>query len=291
MFKSIYRYLDKLNQIQKTLNVQLEQQSIQTKLMAELVSLQRAKYANNRFARVYSKKGFSQSDEDGLLSEIIHRLNIRNDGLFIELGVGNGLENNTLALLLGGWSGVWISGQEVAFETSNIPNLYFAKEWITKENLALLIRNSLASLQRNPSEVNLLSLDLDGNDYYILAEFLQIENLSPDIIICEYNAAFGPYLDWKQDYEPDHRWQSDQYFGASFSSLVTLCGHHGYRPVCCNPRTGANIFFVKQNAIEYFPEIPEDLANIFEDGFYQVNNKFLHRINARIVDKTFKLQR
>lgn len=287
MFNTINRVIKKINKLENILNNLASQLQVQNKLTAELVGFLRVKHATNQFSRIYSKKGFSQSDEDGLLSEIINRLNISKGGVFIELGIGNGLENNTFALLLGGWSGVWISGQDIEFEANNIKNLCFIKDWITKENIANLAHNGLNSIQKNLSDVILLSIDLDGNDYYILSQLLEIERLRPEIIICEYNASFGSHIHWIQKYDPDHKWISDQYFGASYSSFVSLCASYGYKPVCCNPRTGANIFFVRDYAIKYFPEIPEDLAQIFEDGFYQVNNKFLHRISSRLVNKTF----
>src|SRR5216117_3899221 len=53
------------------------------------------------------RKYFSQNDEDGILLEILRRLGIDN-GVFVELGVGTGLENNTLILLMSGWQGVWL---------------------------------------------------------------------------------------------------------------------------------------------------------------------------------------
>src|SRR5262252_5197626 len=63
----------------------------------------------------HGAKFFSQSDEDGILLEILRRLGLAS-GVFAELGVGNGLENNSLILLMHGWKGVWLGGEPLAFE-------------------------------------------------------------------------------------------------------------------------------------------------------------------------------
>lgn len=288
MFNKIKTFSKTIYSLQQLLSDLVAQAMLQNKLTAELVSLLRVKTANNQFARVYSKKGFSQSDEDGLLSEILDRLHIRDNGVFIELGVGNGLENNTLALLLAGWAGVWISGQEVIFNVKQINNFSFIKEWITKDNVSAFLAKGLSEIQESLSHVQLLSIDLDGNDYYILDELLRLDGFKPDVIICEYNAGFGPNLKWIQKYDPTHKWKSDMYFGASLASIVELCSVYGYKPICCNPRTGANVFFVKNDALTLFPEIPDNLAEIFEEGFFPPPYyKFLHRIDATVINKVF----
>src|ERR1700730_90773 len=71
---------------------------------------------------------YSQNDEDGITFEILRRLGIAR-GVFAEFGVGNGVENNTLSLAAAGWSGIWIGGEGLAFDTnpgkSAMPNFHF----------------------------------------------------------------------------------------------------------------------------------------------------------------------
>ena len=71
----------------------------------------------------FGKKCFSQSDEDGITIEIFKRLKNLNSGSFLELGVGDGTENNTLILLSLGWNGFWVGGSDLAFDTSNSKKL------------------------------------------------------------------------------------------------------------------------------------------------------------------------
>ena len=68
----------------------------------------------------FGKKCFSQSDEDGITIEIFKRLKNLNSGSFLELGVGDGTENNTLILLSLGWNGFWVGGSDLAlYDRSN----------------------------------------------------------------------------------------------------------------------------------------------------------------------------
>ena len=57
----------------------------------------------------FGHKAYSQSDEDGIIREIISRIGAKSNR-FIEVGVGNGLESNTVNLLVQGWRGAWIEG-------------------------------------------------------------------------------------------------------------------------------------------------------------------------------------
>ena len=54
-------------------------------------------------------KVYSQADEDGIIEEICRRLGIER-GHFIEIGCGDGRENNSHYLLLKGWRGIWVDG-------------------------------------------------------------------------------------------------------------------------------------------------------------------------------------
>ena len=94
----------------------------------------------NTFVR-YGNKTFSQSDEDGLIEEIILRINPKNK-LFFEMGVGDGTECNTINLLTKKWKGVWIDSNKINLNTEN-SKLRIINEKISKENILNLYKKGL----------------------------------------------------------------------------------------------------------------------------------------------------
>ncbi|MCX5731252.1 MAG: hypothetical protein NTY18_07855, partial [Deltaproteobacteria bacterium] len=126
------------------------------------------RYADPRRLTRRGYRCFSQFDEDGLLDEIFRRIGTT-CRFFIEFGVGDGLENNTVALLLAGWSGLWIeadSAQQERIRTSfreplETRQLKLAGDFVTAENIEeLLVRGGV------PEEPDLISIDIDGNDFW-----------------------------------------------------------------------------------------------------------------------------
>ena len=205
----------------------------------------------NPFVR-FGAKCFSQSDEDGLTLEIIHRIGL-GTGRFAEFGVGAGLENNTLILGALGWTGFWVGGGDLAFDPALTPRLHYAKAWITRDNIAGLYQSGLEQCgleqggpdQCGARDVDVISLDLDGNDLYLVAELLA-HGAAPALFIVEYNAKFPPPVRFCIPYDRGHVWAKDDFYGASLQSFADLFAGNGYRLVCCNASTGANAFFVRE---------------------------------------------
>ena len=237
--------------------------------------------ATNPFNR-FGAKYFSQTDEDGITLEIIRRLGITN-GAFAELGVGNGLENNTLILLAKGWRGFWIGGEELDFDhTLNPERFGFFKSWVNLESILPLVRTGLQSLAID--ELDLLSLDLDGNDYYFASELLKA-GILPKVFILEYNAKFPPPIKWTMRYDANFSWDGTDYHGASLASFSELLGTFSYTLVCCNAATGGNAFFVRNEYISYFDEVPKNIGDIFVGCRYQLPQRWGHRPSPRTVER------
>jgi hypothetical protein len=188
---------------------------------------------------------YSQADEDGILHEIFKRIGEGNR-TFLELGVGNGLENNTLFLLVQGWSGIWLEGSEkkAAAAKKNLAALVAARRLEIHQHFitAATIDKKIAGVTAN-REIDLLSIDLDGNDYYILEA---IRSIFPRVIVAEYNSKFPADVPWIIEYNESHRWDATDYFGASLKSLETLLAEKGYSLVGCN-LMGTNAFFVRHD--------------------------------------------
>ena len=203
---------------------------------------------------------YSQSEEDGLIEEICRRLGIA-EGRFLEIGVESGLECNTLYLIHKGWRGAWIEGNaaqkpaiEAKFGSILGKRLAVAFTMVTIENLNPLLAHLGAG-----DDLDFLSIDIDGNDIYLL-EALQIR---PKIICIEYNAKFPANIAKQQVYDPARGWAGTDYMGSSLKALRRTANAKGYRLVATNI-TGTNAFFVRQDlAGDLFPsdDSPENLYN------------------------------
>jgi len=190
---------------------------------------------------------YSQNEEDGMIREIFNRIGTANK-TFIEFGVGDGLQNNTLALLFEGWKGLWIEANDISSQqiTENFRgtiergNLKFIKSFVTKENIDALISSA-----GFPEDVDLLSVDIDGNDFHILKA---ISCVKPRVLALEYNAKFPPPILYCMNYNGQHEWIHDDCWGASLKFFEVELSKMGYCLVgCC--LSGVNAFFVKKELV------------------------------------------
>ena len=96
-----------------------------------------------------------------------------------------------------------------------------------------------------------MSIDIDGNDYYV---WRAINVIKPRVVVIEYNAKFPPNHAWRQAYNAEHGWDGSDWHGASLKALEQLGRELGYQLVGTNIR-GVNAFFVKQElADDHFIE-------------------------------------
>jgi hypothetical protein len=115
--------------------------------------------------------------------------------------------------------------------------------FVTKDNI-----NDLLAKSRFDEDVGILSIDIDGNDYFILEA---IDTVRPRILICEYNAVFGTRK-ISVPYDPDFcrttKHYSNLYWGASLSAMTFLANRKGYSLVGTNS-SGCNAFFVRDDLL------------------------------------------
>lgn len=190
----------------------------------------------------YELEIYSQNNEDGIIREIFNRIG-KGDRYFVEFGVEYGKECNTRFLTEHHcWGGLLMEGSpdkcEVAEEFySSYPLVKVENAFITKENIVALFRKNLV-----PWQFDLLSVDIDGNDYWVLREILK-GGYSPRVIVCEYNGYFPPDKNWVIEYDKNFIWDGTTYYGASLKSLTELVGYYGYSLVGTDT-VGVNAFFV-----------------------------------------------
>jgi hypothetical protein len=233
----------------------------------------------NPLAR-FGGKTFSQSDEDGLTLEIIRRLGIQ-DGTYCEYGVGDGTENNTLVLAALGWRGFWVGGEALAFDWKKAKRFAFVKNWITQYNIMNLHKEGQALV--GIDAVDVVSLDLDGNDLHLVAK-LMAGGVLPRLFIVEYNSKFLPPVRFTIPYNPSHIWAGDDFYGASLQSFADLFAEQGYRCIVCNAGTGGNAFFIKNEDAGKFPEVPKELSLIYSEPHLYVIPHLTHRPSLKVIE-------
>ena len=104
------------------------------------------------------------------------------------------------------------------------------------------------------NELDVLSLDLDGNDYYFVLALLKM-GILPKLFILEYNAKFPPPVKWTIKYDANHSWDNTDYQGASLALFSELLSDFSYSLVCCNAGSGANAFFVRNEYRSHFADV------------------------------------
>jgi hypothetical protein len=237
----------------------------------------------------FGKKCFSQTDEDGITLEILRRINNNQNGVYVEFGVGDGTENNTLILAALGWKGFWVGGEDLQFNANDIDKKQFAyfKEWITRENISSLAKKGLMEIDANG--VDVISLDLDGNDIYLAEELLN-GNFRPKLFIVEYNSKFPPPVEFQITYDPQHAWKGDDYYGASLSSFNRLFNKFNYKLVCCNSHTGSNAFFIDASFAELFSDVPANINQLYVGPRYHLYANYGHSKSIKTIKRIFNIE-
>jgi len=226
------------------------------------------RYADNLPAPTFSEVGFglhSQFDEDGILLYLFALLGAKNR-LAVEICAGDGRECNAANLIIHhGWHGLLFDGAEanvrVALDffrahpsTRGWPPV-FVKAWITAENVNQLITSNGFS-----GEIDLLSIDIDGNDYWL---WQALTAVLPRVVVVEVNHLCGPDLAVTVPYNPKfqavYTEYGTEYAGASLAAFTKLARKKGYRLVGVN-RVTTNAFFVRADLPHpWLPEVdPKD---------------------------------
>lgn len=204
---------------------------------------------------------FSQFGGDGILQYIVRRIPVT-QRTFVELGAGSYQESNTRFLVQNdAWEGLVVDSGTAHLEFLKTPWLRWRHRvsgqsaFITAENV-----NSILSANGFQGDIGLLSIDIDGNDYWILKA---VDVVTPRIIVIEYNSLFGPkhavVVPYDSDFVCSQAHPSQLYFGASLAAVSQLAEAKGYQLVGSDS-AGVNAFFVRQDLGATFPRLAVEHA-------------------------------
>jgi len=193
---------------------------------------------------------FSQFGDDGIIQYLINLVKPLPDS-FIEIGVEDYSEANTRFLLMNNnWQGLLMDASAAGLARLRVDPLFWRhalraeRVFVTRENI-----NEVITRSGFKGEIGLLSIDLDGNDYWV---WKAINCVQPVIAIVEYNSVFGPDRAITVPYDPEfvrrQAHYSNLYFGASISGLQRLGQRLGYALVGSNS-AGNNAYFVRSDRL------------------------------------------
>lgn len=183
----------------------------------------------------FEQKVYSQNGEDGVIDAIFSYIGTEKN-YFVEFGVEDGSECNTRWLRIKGWNGLMMDG----FHEN--PSINLRKEFITAENI-----NNLFEKYNVPNNFDLLSIDIDYNDFYVWNAISS--KYSPRVVIIEYNATHLPHADKVVMYNPNYMWDGTNYYGASILALARLGKKKGYTLVYAENK-GVNLFFIRNDILK-----------------------------------------
>jgi len=223
---------------------------------SEIITVEKCTNMWTEYKKNWSRKGihqnahsyFSESGEDGICEHIFDVIGTRSK-YYLEFGAWDGtyLSNTAFFRTKKNWTGLLLDG---GYENAEI-NLH--KHFLTAENITDLFAKYLV-----PEEFDLLSVDIDGNDYWLLEKILA--KYHPRVLVLETNQLISPKIAATVAYNPEILWDvNDRYFGASASAFDNLGKKHGYTMVGMHDQ---NVFLVQSvDAVKFSNEI-EGLGEI-----------------------------
>ncbi len=201
---------------------------------------------------------FSQFEEDGILLYLFAAIGTHKR-TFVDIGSADGINSNCANLAMNfGWNGLFIDGSQANIERGKKfyekhPDTWayppkFVRAFVQRENI-----NELIESAGFRGVIDLLSIDIDGNDYWIWDALNVIE---PRVVIVETHIEFGMrsiVVPYDKDYS--YPGKHPDYHGASPVAMAKLAGKKGYRLVGANSYGFNTIYIKKGIAEDILPEV------------------------------------
>lgn len=250
MMPKLSRWARSLHQLP---NLLVERFDLVQQALGRIEARQTATAAPGDFGSVEFKVS-SQWGEDGIIEHLVRNVAIERE-IFVEFGVQDYREANTRFLLTNrNWAGLVMDGSAQNIASIRQDSIYWRFNlkaecaFLTREN----INESIAG-QGVTGDIGLLSVDIDGNDYWV---WEAIDCISPRIVVAEYNALLGATAAVSVPYDPafqrDRAHYSNLYWGCSLAALAYLGKAKGYALVGCNS-AGNNAFLVRRDVLGQLP--------------------------------------
>lgn len=211
------------------------------------------------------KSIYAQGAEEAMLARIFERVRPRTR-YCVDLGASDGERNSNTALLLKqqGWRGLLVEASDYRF--GKLRANYAGAAQAELVHARAQPDTVEALLAEVPAELDLLNIDIDGNDYWV---WRAIERVRPQVVVIEYNPYYQPPERWVMTYNADHEWDGSTYYGASLESLYWLAKQKGYELIGCDSN-GNNAFFVEERLYGRFELESNAPQLLFRPALYKV---------------------
>jgi len=193
----------------------------------------------SKLGKIEKWNKYSQSGEEAYIDFILSNLPTKGEHL-VELGAWDGFHlSNTRFLIEMGYNHLLIDGD-------NRGNEEVKQHFILENNILDLLKQ-----YNTPKEFDLLCVDIDGNDLYIIEKILT--QYKPSLIVAEFNPIWQPHESMVIAYDENHRWNDDEYYGFSFLAGKKMAEKYGY--VCVYQNDSLNMYFVREDMIDVVPNV------------------------------------
>jgi len=240
----------RLRKLKKFLKKTLISEKFKVKSLAKKWQIQDIPEKNeaNKGLSFYEASLFSQNGEDGIIRYIFSQIGF-DSRYFVEFGFGAHQCNSLRLILHENFKGLMMDGSEeqcrifnLTCKAKGISDVHAVNAFIDRDNLEHLIRSN-----NIPAEIDFLSIDVDGNDYWF---WRCLQCINPRVICIEYNSGIGSKYSWtipyNKEFERFSAHPSGFFAGASIKALESLGEKKGYRLIGCDT-TGTNAFFLRND--------------------------------------------
>jgi len=191
--------------------------------------------SNKIFLNQFEKPGFAQFNEDGITEKIFETIGFTNK-FYLDFGATASTNNSEVLHKNYNFTGILLNCDDTECEYTKIYT-----EKVDAENIV-----SICEKYKVPIEFDFLSIDIDGNDWYVFKAICKV--YKPRVVVIEYNASFPPPEDKVVTYDANFSWECDNYHGASIQAMYNLSRTLGYSLVAAES-SGYNLFFIRDDVI------------------------------------------
>jgi hypothetical protein len=185
------------------------------------IALAEGRYSDPKSLSRFDSQVYSQNGEDGIIAEIFQRIGLPDTPTFLEIGIQDGIQNNTRFLLEQGWNGVWIESDSVAVEKAFRSFSSFVADGrlrIVQRKVSSSNVSEVLDALRLPPVVDFLSLDIDQNTAQVWRGISKVCRVA----CIEYNAALPCSQQIEVPYDSEREWDGTRWYGASLATIAEI---------------------------------------------------------------------